>query len=249
MKKLSEFLTINEHVEFWNGKIWFGGHPGSGRSPSSPQYDPRRNGREHNGTDFACQRGDLRAPHDGKIKFARWQNNGAGHAVTINHGDTLIDVGTRFAGEVRMVYSRHLHMSPDKKWQTKTFKVREGQQVVRGQLLGTSGTSGASAGVHCHCELVLGKPFRPATDHMNLDSELVYTGATMGYWGGGEQEMAMVEDMQKSLNANGFADPPLIVDGNWGSKTAAANAARDAAASQSGNDTAHAIVQVYAPPA
>ncbi|KKM89606.1 hypothetical protein LCGC14_1246960, partial [marine sediment metagenome] len=64
--------------------------------------------------------------------------------------------------------------------------------------------SGASAGVHCHCELVIDKPFRPATDHMNLDSELVYTGATKGYWGG--EDMAMVEDMQISLNRSGFRD-------------------------------------------
>ena len=237
---LSEFLTINEHVQFWNGNIWFAGHCGSGRSPSSAKYDPTRNGREHNGTDFSCRRGDLRDPHDGLIRYARWQNNGAGHAVTINHGDVLIDVGARFAGQVRRVYTRHLHMSPDKKWQTpKTFKVREGQTVVKGQLLGTSGTSGASAGVHCHCEAPVDRPYQPASAHMNLDTELIYTGSTKGYWGGGEDEMAMVEDMQTSLNTNGFTSldgNPLVVDGNWGPKTAQANAARDHAASQTGGN-------------
>ncbi len=248
MKKLSEFLTIHEHVEFWTGTIWYAGHCGSGRQPSSAKYDPARNAREHNGTDFAVHaRGDLRAPHDGLVRYARWQNNGAGHAVTLNHGDTLIDVGERFRGEVRRVYTRHLHMSPDKKWQTKSFKVREGQQVVRGQLLGTSGTSGASAGLHDHCEAVVDAPYQPAYKHMNLDTELIYTGATKGYWGGGEQDMQMVKDMQQALTAAGYN--PGSIDGIWGPQTAAAFEAMCKDAARTGNDLPHAVVQVYAPPA
>ena len=215
VKKLSEFLTIHEHVEFWNGQVWWGGHPGSGRSPSSPKYDPSKNGREHNGTDFACQRGDLRAPHDGLIRYARWQNNGAGHAVTINHGDTLIDVGTRFAGEIRRVYTRHLHMSPDKKWQTKTFKVREGQTVIRGQLLGTSGNSGSSAGVHDHCEAPVDRPYQPAHRHMNLDTELIYTGVSKGYWG--EEDEEVIKGIQTALTIAGYN--PGDIDGIWGPAT------------------------------
>ena len=248
MKLLSDFLDVGFYIPHWNGRVWYAGHCGSGREPSSSKYDPRKNGREHNGCDLACQRKRIHAPHSGLCRYARWQGNGAGHAVTLNHGDTLIDVGARFYGEIRRVYSRHLHMDPDSKWATKTFLVKEGEQVIRGQAIGIAGNSGSSAGIHVHSELVIDAPYQAAYKHMNLDSELVYTGQTTGYWGGGESEVAMVEDIQTNLNKGGFTDDdgkPLKIDGKWGAKTTQAHLKMVQAAGESGgNGHGHTTVQL-----
>jgi len=215
--KLSEFLDIDEILPHWNESIWFAGHPGSGREPSTPEFDPAISRREHNGTDFACQRLPIFAPAPANINLARWQNNGAGNAVTMAHGPTLIDVGERFRGEVRRVYTRKLHMDPDKKWQTKTFAVSEGQSVVAGQMLGFAGNSGSSAGIHVHDEAHVDEQYQPWYRHKSLDTELLYTGQTKGYWGGGDMES--VKGLQRNLNALGYG--PLVEDGNYGPLTEA----------------------------
>ncbi len=238
MLLLSDFSPVLDHVPGWNGSVWGSGHPGSGRQPSSVKYDPRYNKREHNGCDWASTRTKLYAPHEGWIRLVRWQNNGAGNAVTINHGDVRIDIpGIRFYGQVRKVYSRHLHMGPDKKWQTKTFLVKERQWVEQDQPLGYIGSSGASAGPHCHCELHVDLMYQAAYRHKSLDTEWIYSRTGPRYWM--EDDMAMVTDMQKSLNRNGFRSLdgyPLVVDGNWGRKTAEANESRDAAAAKTGSN-------------
>jgi murein DD-endopeptidase MepM/ murein hydrolase activator NlpD len=226
---LSDFLPIISHVPGWNGQVWGSGHPGSGREPSSVKYDPEHNKREHNGTDWASTRTKLFAPHEGPIRLARWQNNGAGNAVTINHGDVRIDIpGIRFYGEIRKVYSRHLHMSPDKKWQAKTFLVKEGQWVEKGQPLGFIGSSGASAGPHCHCELHVDLMYQAAYRHKSLDTEWIYSRSGPRFWLEGSQEDDMtigdsgenVEVVQTRLTQLGF--DPGAIDKQYGPKTAAA---------------------------
>ncbi len=244
---LSDFLTIQEHVPGWNGQVWGKGHPGSGRQPSSVKYDPRFNKREHNGCDWAAiQLTKLYAPHDAEVRLARWQNNGAGNAVTLNHGNVLIDIpGERFYGQIRPGYTRHLHMYPNRKWQAKKFLVKERQIIKRGDPIGFIGSSGASAGPHCHCEYHVDLMYQAAYRHKSLDTEWIYSRTGPRYW---EDDMAMVTDMQKSLNRNGFRSldgNSLVVDGNWGRKTAEANEARDAAAANSGNLVAGEWVQVW----
>jgi len=244
VKKLSEFGDISVHLPTWQSPVWWGGHCGSGRSPSSPKFDPAINDREHNGPDLAApQESALFAPHDGLIRLARWQNNGAGHAVTINHGDVLIDVGERYAGQVHRFYTRHLHMAPNKKWQTKQFEVREGQTVVKGQLLGYVGSSGASAGPHCHCDGLVDVPYAPAYKHKHVDMELVYTGSTKGYWGGGDMES--VKGLQRNLNKLGYG--PLVVDGNYGPITEATELEWMEDSVKQGNFPPTRLVEVWGP--
>lgn len=105
----------------------------------------------HRGMDFSC---DLRTPvyatADGKIVSARWQQ-GYGWTVEIDHG---YGYRTRYA---------HLH----------SFKVKPGQNVVRGELIALSGNSGKSTGPHLHYEVIVkGRHVNPINYYfMDLDAE------------------------------------------------------------------------------
>ena len=105
----------------------------------------------HEGMDFSCDIGTpVYATADGIIKKARWEK-GYGYLVTIDHG---YGYETRYA---------HL----------KSFKVRAGQKVVRGEVIALSGNSGQSSGPHVHYEVLQkGRPVNPANYYfMDLDAE------------------------------------------------------------------------------
>ena len=105
----------------------------------------------HEGMDFSCDIGTpVYATADGVIKKARWER-GYGYLVTIDHG---YGYETRYA---------HL----------KSFKVRAGQKVVRGEIIALSGNSGQSSGPHVHYEVLQkGRPVNPANYYfMDLDAE------------------------------------------------------------------------------
>lgn len=88
--------------------------------------------RAHAGTDIVGGDGTIVAMMDGKVEWA--QNRGGwGYAVKIDHGN-----GT---------HTLYGHMVPG------SLMVREGEQVVAGQPLGTMGNSGRSYGVHLHLEV------------------------------------------------------------------------------------------------
>lgn len=105
----------------------------------------------HEGMDFSCDIGTpVYATADGVIKKARWER-GYGYLITIDHG---YGYETRYA---------HL----------KSFKVRVGQKVVRGETIALSGNSGQSSGPHVHYEVLQkGRPVNPANYYfMDLDAE------------------------------------------------------------------------------
>ena len=105
----------------------------------------------HEGMDFSCDIGTpVYATADGVIKKARWER-GYGYLITIDHG---YGYETRYA---------HL----------KSFKVRAGQKVVRGETIALSGNSGQSSGPHVHYEVLQkGRPVNPANYYfMDLDAE------------------------------------------------------------------------------
>lgn len=105
----------------------------------------------HEGMDFSCDIGTpVYATADGVIKKARWER-GYGYLITIDHG---YGYETRYA---------HL----------KSFKVRTGQKVVRGETIALSGNSGQSSGPHVHYEVLQkGRPVNPANYYfMDLDAE------------------------------------------------------------------------------
>ena len=105
----------------------------------------------HEGMDFSCDIGTpVYATADGVIKKARWEK-GYGYLITIDHG---YGYETRYA---------HL----------KSFNVKPGQKVIRGETIALSGNSGRSSGPHVHYEVLQkGRPVNPANYYfMDLDAE------------------------------------------------------------------------------
>ena len=84
--------------------------------------------RPHHGTDFGARRGTpLLAVNDGKVSFAGWMH-GYGRVVKIRH-----------AGGYESLYA---HQS--------RIRVKRGQKVKKGQIIGYVGSSGRSTGPHLH---------------------------------------------------------------------------------------------------
>lgn len=118
--------------------------PGSFRLSSSFGYrrDPVYGGGEyHEGQDIATDRGNpVYATGDGVVEAARFQFNGYGNEVVVNHG---YGYTTRYA-----------HLS--------TIIIKEGMTVHRGDKLGEVGNTGKSTGPHLHYEVIYrGKPVNP----------------------------------------------------------------------------------------
>ena len=86
----------------------------------------------HKGLDFTAPQGTpIYSTGDGIVKFAGKENGGFGNHVRINHGygyETLYG-----------------HMF--------RVKVRAGQRVKRGEIIGWVGNTGKSTGPHCHYEV------------------------------------------------------------------------------------------------
>ena len=97
-------------------------------------FNPRRfhpvlkTRRPHNGTDFGAPIGTpIRASGSGKVVYAG-RNGGHGNFVKIDH-----------PGPYASSYS-HMHK----------IRVKNGQKVKQGQIIGTVGTTGMSTGPHLH---------------------------------------------------------------------------------------------------
>lgn len=102
-----------------------------------PIYRTRR---FHAGMDFAAPTGtDVFAPGNGTVVAAGWQQ-GYGNCIQISHGFGYLTL-----------YG-HLHR----------IKVRKGQKVTRGEVIGEVGNTGKSTGPHLHYEVHLhGKVMNP----------------------------------------------------------------------------------------
>jgi murein DD-endopeptidase MepM/ murein hydrolase activator NlpD len=86
----------------------------------------------HAGMDFTAKQGTpIYATGDGRVTFADYATNGYGMHVVVDHG---FDYKTLYG-----------HMSE--------LKVRNGQRVKRGDILGLVGNTGLSAGPHLHYEV------------------------------------------------------------------------------------------------
>ncbi len=95
---------------------------------------------QHTGIDVAAARGTpILAPADGVVTYSG-RLPGYGHAIVITHGFGF------------KTFYGHNHEN----------KVRKGQRVKRGQVIGTVGSSGYSTGSHLHYEvLVNNSPVNP----------------------------------------------------------------------------------------
>lgn len=88
----------------------------------------------HKGTDWATPVGTpVYAPADGFIVEARKGHPSAGNYIEMRSG--------------RRYVTRYLHMD--------SLKVKDGQQIRKGDLLGTTGNTGLSTGPHLHYELYI----------------------------------------------------------------------------------------------
>ena len=94
----------------------------------------------HHGVDFGARRGTpILAAADGKVIFSGWMN-GYGRVIKIRHKDSYV---TLYAHQSRL-------------------KVKVGQSVKKGQIIGYTGNSGRSTGPHLHFGLYKnGRPINP----------------------------------------------------------------------------------------
>lgn len=89
--------------------------------------------RKHDGLDIAASKNTpILAAESGKILYAGRDFSGYGNLIIIEH-----------RGDAWASFYAHLN----------GFKVREGQRVYRGQVIGLMGKSGRATGVHLHFEL------------------------------------------------------------------------------------------------
>ena len=96
--------------------------------------------RGHAGLDFNGETGDpVYAATDGRVQYAEFNYGGYGNLVMIMRAD-----GTQ---------TRYGHL--DK------IKVRKGQRVSAGELIGTMGNTGNSSGSHLHFEVRVGDALTP----------------------------------------------------------------------------------------
>ena len=105
------------------------------------RLSPFTNRREfHKGVDIGNRTGTpIIAPADGLVVFAGREGN-FGKMIAINHGYNLM--------------TRYGHLNK--------FRVKKGQHVKRGQIIGEIGASGRSTGPHLHYEVLLnGVPVNP----------------------------------------------------------------------------------------
>lgn len=97
-----------------------------------PIYKTRR---MHTGMDFTARTGtDVYATGDGVVEAIEVSGWGYGKSIVINHG---YGYKTRYA-----------HLS--------AFKVKQGQKIKRGELIGLVGNTGKSTGSHLHYEVEKG---------------------------------------------------------------------------------------------
>ena len=101
----------------------------------------------HAGMDFTAKQGTpIHATGDGRVTFADYATNGYGMHVVVDHG---FDYETLYA-----------HLSE--------LKVRNGQRVKRGDVIGLVGNTGLSAGPHLHYEVhKSSEPVDPANYYFN----------------------------------------------------------------------------------
>ena len=113
--------------------LWKGAFTLPASSPVSGEFGSQRtyNGKRqsvHQGLDFAAPTGtSVRAVNSGRVVLAR-EMYFEGNFVVVDHGQGL--------------YSLYLHLSE--------FKVKAGDTVEKGQLIGLSGGTGRATGPHLH---------------------------------------------------------------------------------------------------
>ena len=91
----------------------------------------------HKGVDFACPVGTpVVAMKDGIVSSSHWGPSFGNHVIIAN---------TKFADGSAGLWAGYMHLS--------AIKVKPGQRVKRGEVIGLSGVSGNVTGPHLHVEV------------------------------------------------------------------------------------------------
>jgi len=106
-------------------------------------YMGSRWGRMHNGIDMIGG-SNIKAADEGVVEFAGYKSGGLGNAVIINHNNGF-----------KTVYG---HM--------KSVKVKKGQIVEKGDVIGIMGSTGRSTGTHLHFEVHLNGKLKNPTSYL-----------------------------------------------------------------------------------
>jgi hypothetical protein len=113
--------------------------------------------RHHNGVDLwgGAEPLYIEAWHDGVVTFAGTSRSKKADGSVGGLG-WFVEIRSKVNGKYYV--SRYGHMVP------KSLKVKTGQKVEAGTVLGKMGTSGDSTGKHLHFEIYAGKVYRFTTD-------------------------------------------------------------------------------------
>ncbi|MFC4601370.1 peptidoglycan DD-metalloendopeptidase family protein [Cohnella hongkongensis] len=106
-------------------------------------YMGTRWGRMHNGIDM-IGKSNIMAADEGVVEFAGYKSGGLGNAVIIDHNNGF-----------KTVYG-HL----------KSVKVKKGQIVEKGDVIGIMGSTGRSTGTHLHFEIHLNGKIKNPTSYL-----------------------------------------------------------------------------------
>jgi murein DD-endopeptidase MepM/ murein hydrolase activator NlpD len=138
-RQLAEFLKERRSILACTPSIWpVKGWVTSGFGYRNSPFTGKR--QFHAGIDISTRTGTpIHAPADGVVSFSG-RESGYGRMVVVNHGHGMM---TRYG---------HLHK----------IKVKVGDKLERGTLIGTVGSSGRTTGPHLHYEVLLsGVPTNP----------------------------------------------------------------------------------------
>lgn len=106
-------------------------------------YMGKRWGRSHNGIDM-IGKSSILAADEGVVEFAGYKSGGLGNAIIINHNNGF-----------KTTYG---HM--------KSLKVKKGQVVEKGDVIGIMGSTGRSTGTHLHFEIHLNGKLKNPTSYL-----------------------------------------------------------------------------------
>jgi murein DD-endopeptidase MepM/ murein hydrolase activator NlpD len=93
------------------------------------------------------------ATANGQVVTVEFDQNGFGNNVIIQHNYGF--------------YTRYAHML--------SFRVRAGQRVQQGEVIGYIGNTGLSTGPHVHYEVHIGSEVRDPLNYMNIRSSIAKT--------------------------------------------------------------------------
>lgn len=143
----------------------------------------------HNGIDLVGEGATLDyiiAFADGVVTISK-ASTSAGEYVAIDHGNGVV--------------TRYLHMKAGSR------KVKTGNKVKKGQVLGYMGATGNVTGAHLHFDIKINGKFVDPAPYLEGTKSIFP-----------EIKKATVKDWQKAAMADGFKFPKYGADGNWGAE-------------------------------